>query len=397
MLQKIRNRIGLFIAWRLPKILPFFLKEKRKRETKVTSKHLLIIRTDAIGDYVLFRNFLEILATFEKYKNYKITLLGNQIWKNLAENLDTNWVNDFIWLDRKKFLNDPIYHTKLILQIRKKNYESVIYPTFSREFFHGDYLVKMTLANQKIAHQGDFLHESEEVRLETQKIYDQLISTPSKTIFEFYRNKLFFENLLHQKITWQSPFFPKKFVSPESKNEGKKIVFFPSANAEFRRWSPAHFAKLSDLIAEKFDKKMTWEIEILGSSQDAEIGQEIQKLSRQNIANECGKTSLIGLIQKIAEADLLISNETIAIHLAACVKTPAICISNGNHLGRFNPYPPEIAPQILTIYPKNVQVELKNESNREKIYEKYAQKSDENIQEITPKEVFSLLEQKFGI
>lgn len=392
MLQRIRNRIALFITWRLPQILPFFLIEKQKKEIKVTSKCLLIIRTDAIGDYVLFRNFLEILATSEKYKNYKITLLGNQIWKNLAENLDTNWVDNFIWLDRERFLNDPIYHTKLILKIRKKSYESVIYPTFSREFFHGDYLVKMTRANQKIAHQGDFLHESEKIRLETQKIYDQLILTPSKTIFEFYRNQLFFENLLHQKMTLQNPFFPKNVVSPKSQNEGKKIIFFPSANADFRRWSPAYFAKLSDLIAEKFAEKMTWKIEILGSSQDAEIGQKIQKLSKQNIVNECGKTSLIGLIQKIAEADLLISNETVAIHLAACVKTPTICISNGNHLGRFNPYPPEIAPQILTIYPKNVQVELKNESNREKIYEKYAQKSDENIQEITPKEVFSLLE-----
>ena len=45
---------------------------------------LLIIKTDAIGDYILFRNFLSEVRNLSLYKNYKIILCGNELWKDIA-------------------------------------------------------------------------------------------------------------------------------------------------------------------------------------------------------------------------------------------------------------------------------------------------------------------------
>jgi hypothetical protein len=37
--------------------------------------------------------------------------------------------------------------------------------------------------------------------------------------------------------------------------------------------------------------------------------------------------------------------------MAATTGTACVCISNGNHFGRWNPYPAELASNILTVYP----------------------------------------------
>ena len=45
---------------------------------------LLLFRVDAIGDFILFRNFIEVLSQSRKYSNFDITLLGNVLWKDLV-------------------------------------------------------------------------------------------------------------------------------------------------------------------------------------------------------------------------------------------------------------------------------------------------------------------------
>jgi ADP-heptose:LPS heptosyltransferase len=55
-----------------------------------------------------------------------------------------------------------------------------------------------------------------------------------------------------------------------------------------------------------------------------------------------GKTSLPEFVEVIRQARLLISNETSAVHIAAAVKTPSVCILGGGHFGRFLPYPEKV-------------------------------------------------------
>jgi len=94
-------------------------------------KSLLIIRLDAIGDYVLFRNYIEVLKNSEKYKDYKITLVGNIAWKSIAEELDSKYIDNFIWTDREKFEKNFIYRYKKLKKISSKGYDVVINPTYS--------------------------------------------------------------------------------------------------------------------------------------------------------------------------------------------------------------------------------------------------------------------------
>ena len=46
----------------------------------------------------------------------------------------------------------------------------------------------------------------------------------------------------------------------------------------------------------------------------------------------------------VSDAKFLIGNETSAIHIAAAVRTPSVCILGGGHFGRFIPYKLEKEP-----------------------------------------------------
>ena len=49
---------------------------------------VLVVRYDAIGDYILFRQVLAALSCAPRFAGAQLTLLGNSAWRNLFETLD---------------------------------------------------------------------------------------------------------------------------------------------------------------------------------------------------------------------------------------------------------------------------------------------------------------------
>lgn len=126
----------------------------RTHKRKIISGTLLLVRLDAIGDYILFRNYLKIIRASEKYKNYKITLLGNIIWKEIALTFDKDVIDEFIWLDRKKFYRNLLYKYNLLNQLYKSGFETIIEATHSREILYGDMIVGAAKAKNSFGSKG---------------------------------------------------------------------------------------------------------------------------------------------------------------------------------------------------------------------------------------------------
>src|ERR1700761_7079681 len=120
MLIKNRNlfRISRFILLKLPLLFRFLAKFRSPQ------KRLLIIKTDAIGDYILFRNFLEVVRSSEAYKDYKIHLLGNVLWSDLALKYDSRFTDEFIFTKPNDLYESPLKLFKLGWRIFKNNYET---------------------------------------------------------------------------------------------------------------------------------------------------------------------------------------------------------------------------------------------------------------------------------
>ncbi len=356
---------------------------------KNTHKSILLIRLDAIGDYILFRNYIEIIIKSDEFKGYKITLVGNHIWKILSEELDSDWIDNFIWVDNNKFNSSIFYKCKKLREISSKKYDVVINPVYSREFYIGDSIVKYVHSNNKIGSDSDLSNITLSNKTISDKYYTKLIPTNNKVIFEFYRNKLFFESFLNTKIDIVKPIINHEGFKPIKDMPEKYALVFIGANAEYRKWNIENFVKVSQIIHSKYNLKIV----LCGASSEIEIANNFHDLFKEKYINLVSSTTLIELLYVIHKAKLIISNETSVPHFAVALDVKNIfVISNGNHYGRFNPYPKIMSNQYYIIYPPKIEKELNSYNN---LTENYNYGSNLDINDIEVESVIEKIDRNF--
>ena len=99
-----------FFKFFLYHLINFFYFKK-----KVIDKDgIVIIKLDGIGDYILFRNFISEIRKKNEYQNTNITLVGNYNFRKLSQKLDKGIVNNFIWVNKNKFLRDIFYRINIL-------------------------------------------------------------------------------------------------------------------------------------------------------------------------------------------------------------------------------------------------------------------------------------------
>lgn len=335
----------------------FFIDLFVRPSKKIKQKSLLLIRTDAIGDYILFRNFIKIIKNDKKYQNYSITLVGNIAWKSLAEELDEEYIDNFIWLDCDKFMKDILYRFKKMQELVSYSYEILINPAYSREFFISDNIAKNVYANKKIASIGDYTNIKRWQKNISDKYYDILIPAKNEIIFEFLRNKQFFECLLKNTINLNSPKIEKENKKLKYELPKKYAILFIGASNNRRKWSIENFSKAANYLKKEYN----YEIVICGTLADSEQLNHLLGQYEGTILNLVGKTSLLELSIVTTHADLILSNDTMLPHLAVSLMTPNIfVIFNASHYGRFLPYPKEICENHHVIYHPYIDKDLYN-------------------------------------
>jgi ADP-heptose:LPS heptosyltransferase len=329
-------RITRFILLKLPGLYKFFAKLRSPK------KRILIIKTDAIGDFILFRNFIEITKKSEIFKDHQVDLLGNKLWQDIATQYDSKFIGDFFFINPDELYEAPLTTFKLGWRLFKNNYETVLQPTFARTFIN-DGLAGLTAATQIIGFEGDAERINIKYKIKTDRFYTTKILLPVNIKFEFEWSRFFFENVLKQPVTINGPSIP---VENSIKNG---IIIFPGAGVFKRSWEPEKFIGLIKLILQHTSHP----VYLAGGPAELQIGEFLVKsLPANSVHNLTGKTSLPQLVQLIGNAALIIANETAAIHIAAATQTKAVCILGGGHFGRFAPYPDHILNKPLCIYEK---------------------------------------------
>lgn len=380
---KLRNLLNYFVYLIIDLFLPL--------GQNTNSNTLLIIRLDAIGDYLLFRNFLSVIRASRKYKDYEITLCGNIVWKDLSETLDRNLIDEFIWLDRGKFYKDISYKFNFLKKIRSKGFEIVISATYSREILYDDLIVNSSRAKRKIGSEGSKdSYVKWKRNLFTDKYYTKLISISGSDIFEFNYNQNFWEIILEEPIEIKAPQINPSEISPDFIPSTPFVVLFPGASRKEKIWSYNNFKEIAEFLI----KEYSYNIVLTGGEKEKENSLKLSNsLPSERVFNLTSKTTLPSLAKIISESGLLISNDTAAVHLATSVKKTFVCLSNGERFGRFHPYPPEIFDKAYYIYPPEI---MNNLDNIDLLKNKYRFSSDLDINEIKPDTVKEVINKILG-
>jgi ADP-heptose:LPS heptosyltransferase len=340
---------------------------------------------DAIGDYILLRNFIRLIKDSAKFKDYKITLCGNIIWKELAETLDSDCIDKFIWIDRTKLKNNIFYKFRLLKMIKLIGFETAIDLTYSREILFGDSIIKASNAIERIGSEGSpDSYVRWKRKLFSDNYYTRLLTASSKNLFEFFRNKEFFERLLETNLEIQKPTIDVSKISSPIDLMNDYAVIFPGASEPEKTWDVKNFTE----IAKYLESENSLKIVVAGSSNESKLGKQIVSALGNTSLDLTGKTSLSQLAKIISSAKILISNDTSAVHFAAAVNTTFICVSNGSRFGRFHPYPAEVFNKGHYVYPTEI---INQFYNIEILNEKFRFSSDLDINSIKPEVVINLI------
>ncbi len=326
------------------------LYRNRGHRDKDLRQKVLIIRLDAIGDFVLWLDSARALRKLYPGEKFELTLLGNFLWTSVAEDIEAF---DAVWpLNRKSFIWNPFYRFKLLLKIRKAGFDQVIHPTLSRETCFGDSVVRISGSLTRIGSQGDFSNNSLLAKRITDRWYTKLLPVREPKMMELRRHAEFIHHLGCPTFKPSIPQLKVQYDFPTGFTHEKYYVVVPGAGAQYRQWPLENFAKTAKCVYDLTGMTAV----VCGSTSEILLAEQLVRFYPDLFHDWAGKTSLNELVAIIGGAEFVLSNETSAVHIAAALQVPSVCILGGGHFGRFLPY--DIDDEKTTLAPCPVYVEM---------------------------------------
>jgi ADP-heptose:LPS heptosyltransferase len=315
------------------------------------ARSVLIIRADAIGDFVLFMPALKELC--RALAGARITLLVSQESESLAKIFPH--VDEVILLDRWKYRRNLLYRFRLIHQLRQRRFSEAINPIYSREP-STDELLYCCGAHERIACSGDVSNISPSVKQKNNRYCTRIIPSSAGNITEVERNREFVERLTGKEMS-AGESLPRIVLSDTQMSEARQlllhegvdpdveqlVVIFPGASNEIKTWPPERFAVLANRIAETYKARIL----ICGSSSDWETQEAVASQMSAPAVRLVGKTDLLQLATILNYSALCIGNDSGPLHVAVAVGTPTLCILGGGQFGRFHPYGDQLRHRLV--------------------------------------------------
>ncbi len=120
-------------------------------------------------------------------------------------------------------------------------------------------------------------------------------------------------------------------------------AFCPGAEyGPAKRWPARHFAELARRLAARGSS--VW---LIGSDKDRAVGEEIATLSEGAAINLCGRTDLAAAIDLLSAAQLVVSNDSGLMHVAAALGRPLVALYGSSSAEHTPPLVQEGSPARL--------------------------------------------------
>jgi len=112
------------------------------------------------------------------------------------------------------------------------------------------------------------------------------------------------------------------FVINKITNNDKVIAINPGGNWTNKRWDPANWAKLCDMLIEKYGVKIIFS----GAPKDVDLYLIIQDMMKNNAYSFCGKTTIRQVGALFNRCDLIISADSGPLHIACALQKKIIAL-----------------------------------------------------------------------
>lgn len=290
---------------------------------------LVIVRVDALGDFVIWHDCLA--AYHEKYPGKKVLLVCADLIRPLAER--ESFFTDIISFNGRKMGKSLIYRIKTIWYVKSIESATVHYPTWQRHPF-GDAIVASIKSSKKIG-----MH-SHVKRLSTKifdRCYNELIfydaSISELRAIEYFTQKAVLSYYKYGYYKYETDKLNIELLSCDY-----VVIAFSSSN-DSKSWEIEKFSQIINNIPLKYQVVLTG-----AGTEDMKKSEHLisSAMDKSRIVNLVNKTSVADLVLVVAHSKVVIGNDSAAVHIAAATRVKSICVLVGAHFGRFLPYPEDL-------------------------------------------------------
>lgn len=145
----------------------------------------------------------------------------------------------------------------------------------------------------------------------------------------------------------REPEFPVSFPCPVVNEASPRIALVPVSRWQSKNWPPQCFTA----VARRLQQVRGASIFLLGGPADREVCREIECDLEGRVVNMTGKLGLAESGGLLAQMDLLISNDSGPVHMAAAAGTPALVVFGPTDPKKTGPYGPE--HRVVTAAPQS--------------------------------------------
>lgn len=142
---------------------------------------------------------------------------------------------------------------------------------------------------------------------------------------------------VHRSFTWlpERPGIAAAVREKWGVNGERWVALQPGARWENKRWPVEHYAAVARACAAEFPDVR---IAILGSGGERELGDHIARAAPDRCLNLAGGASLAEMVEWLRLCDVMVSNDTGPMHVAAALGKPVVALFGPTDPRRTGPY-----------------------------------------------------------
>ncbi|MGC9261383.1 MAG: glycosyltransferase family 9 protein [Phycisphaerae bacterium] len=296
---------------------------------------VLIVRVDAIGDFVLFRPCLPYYKLL--FPDKRVVLLTTEADASLLAN--ESLVDQIIPMQRSRFIADPHYQRGFLAELRAAAAEIAVYPTYTREAYV-DRLIYALGSRERIAFR-DTRMDLPRIRRRND-LFTRLVEPGEKPMHEVERNKEFLQHFGVAVTGYDFSLKPSpadeefaRSVQQTLSPQGPVVVVAPGSSKPRKIWPVKNFIDVGHRLASSFNAVFV----LVGSEVELPLGCAFAEALRGRCANLIGATTLLQLYALMKRATIYLGNDTGPKHIAAAAGLPVVeicCHPHGGDPAHFN-------------------------------------------------------------
>ncbi len=329
-----------------------------------TPKKVLIIKTDHIGDYMLFRNFIYELKKSHKYRNCIVHFIGNEVFQEICELLDRDIIDKTFWVKHKL----PSQPVKFIEKLKKRliqegledRYDLIFFPGFNRSYFERCYfrLIDGIFYKELVCDDGDVMSKNSSSTKLNGK-YTRIIHLPRcYEIFDFDRNKRLLESVIEEPCSLKEPTLTWNKHSQET---SPSIVITLFSRNDENRWHIFNYVALIKWLM----KTYSYPIYVVGAVSDESLYNKYKDLFPEGIIPFFGKP-WAQVLDLLANSCLYIGPDSGLYHISVLLNRKTVVISRGSALFRFCSYSKR--PNLAYVFPIGIVKQIRDHQKQDETY-----------------------------